>query len=263
MSETNGERVRRPIPEGAYINPNGGWILPVRKGDPPHPGSLARRGGTISQWTRRDVRRMLVQEVAASMDSLREWISGRAKVLVGFKNYEELAERFHEVYERRCDPDADRVAPWAELSQARRDLLIECMREITGGKLTLRMIALNIGFAGQQQALELAMRYGLGTQLAPVDDEGNTLPGVVMLPKEDIYDAVAVQARQLKAIAAGEQRAAEAEDAEYEFVVEEVSTLDHKPGEDEPPPEMRLDERVNPAMVQLVKQRYQPENGEE
>jgi hypothetical protein len=202
---------------------------------------------------------MLVAEVADSMEQLREWINGRAKVLIGFKNYEELAEKFHEVYERHLDPEADRVPTWADLPKERQELLISCMKEITGGKLSLRQLAISIGVNGQQQAMEMAMRYGLGMQQANVDDEGNTLPGVVLMPPIEIHRQVEEQKARLKA--AGDF-SGQIVDAEFEFVEEDLTAIEQGYTEknDDPGPVV---ETVHPAIVELVKRRRkQQSNGD-
>lgn len=237
----------QPYDGGLIPQPHGGALRPpIRPGEVLNPEG--KNGTNFSIWTRKAVRRMLVNEVAESIEQLREWINGRAKILIGFKNYEELAERFHEIYERKLDPEADRVPAWETLPQERRDLLIECMREITGGKLTMRQIAINIGVQGQQFAMELAMRYGLGTQMSNVDEEGNVLPGVVYLPPPEIHRRFSAQ--QERQLEAGNVVV----DAEFEYVEEDLTAVErgHQEDRDDPGP---VEETVHPAVVELVKRR--------
>lgn len=223
------------------------------------PGEVRNPRGAIRQFTRKDVRKMLVAEVVDAIPQLREWIRGRARILVGFKNYEELAERFHEIYERNLDPSADRVPPWETLPQERKDLLIDTFRTITGGKLTLRQIAINVGAQQQSIALELAMKYGLGSQQSLVDDEGNTVPGVVYLPPPDIQRSIEEHnARQARALVAGPEAA---EDVEYEIVVEDVMTEQARAAKGEEQKIEPVEERVNPALVELVRHKFKPTNG--
>ncbi len=226
-------------------------LQPIRPGEVRNP--TGKGGGSMAQWTRKAVRRMLVAEVGDAMPQLREWMQGRAKILIGFHNHAELAETFHEIYERRLDPDASRIPPWSELPQERKDLLINCMRELTGDGLSLREIAVKVGVRAQQAAWEMAAQYGLGSQQANVDDEGHTLPGVVTLPAPEVHRRFTEQ--QQKQLAAGEVIV----DAEYEFVEEDLTAIErgHTEKNDDPGPVV---ETVHPAIVELVKRRRQLNN---
>ncbi len=211
-------------------------------------------GAPLNQFNRRDVRRLLVQEVGEAIPKLRGWIEGRAKVLIGFSDAAELAERWHESYERHLNPDADRVMPWAELPEERRSAMIDAFSDVTGGGLGIKQVMAQVSVSNQQAALDLAMRYGLGTQLAPVDDEGNTLPGVIYLPPPEIHATVEAQVRaQQKALASGDEIG-----VEYEFIVEDISDVDRMVGEQQPPP---IEERINPALVEYILHKHKPKNG--
>ncbi len=248
---------KKPMPPNAVPQPHGGWLTPRQKGDPPL--SDHQRRLVHPTWTRKAVRKRLTEMVGEEgLPQLKEWINGRAKVLVGFRNHSELAERFHELYERAMDKDADMVTAWIDVPDERKSMLIDIFRELTGGQVSMRTIAMNVGVVGQQAAVQMALQFGLGQQTGLVDDEGNTMPGVVVMPELEMHQMT--QAHRAKLLVAGEDEPAE--DAEFEYVIEEVNaTVDARPGEAEAPPP--VEERVNPAVVEIIKmRRNRREDGE-
>jgi len=216
----------------------------------PHGGAL-NTGGTPGnrggRWMRRGVREILVQRFHEAIPKLVEMASGRVKVLLGFRDVEELARTFFEYEQREMYPEVLRVQTWEEAPQVRKDMLIEIFHRITGGKMTRAELAVAVGVADMRAAIDVMGKYGLGTQTVVTDEEGHALPGVVVLPPLEMERVQASQRRKM--LSSGEEIIVE---DGLTYVEEDVHVAEQAQEDKAPGPVV---ETVSPAVVEVIKAR--------
>ena len=215
-------------------------------------GTPGNRGG---KWMRRDVRHTLVDEFKNAIPKLVEMASGRVKVLLGFRDAEELARTFFEYEQREMYPEALKVQTWEECPEARRKLLIEVFTHLTGGSMTQKTLAVAIGVGDMIRAIDTMGKYGLGTQTVVTDEEGHALPGIVVLPELDMQRVQATQ--RAKRLSSGEEIVVE--DGGLIYVEEDLTVTEEKGvGDQAPGPVV---ETVDPKVVEVIRKRRERLNG--
>ncbi len=215
---------------------------------------------SLARWTRKEVREALVNRVGDGLPKLADWIDGRTRVLVGFGSAAELAARFHELRQRRrlvVAEGIEEAVRWEDVDEHERAELIDTFSELTGGGLSVREIALQVSAAQQLQAYEIAAKYGLGTQVGAVDEEGNSvMPGMVVMPPLEIEGVRHRQA--MRVLASGRVEVPVSEDVQemegFSYVIEDIETTAGMPEADYIPPPP-VEETVNPAVVEIIKRR--------
>lgn len=223
--------------------------VPMR--DAPSGGKLqsGNPGGRGGRWMRRDVREVLVQNFKDAIPKLAEMASGRVKVLLGFRDVPELARTFFEYEQRELYPDSIRVMTWEECPEDRKKMLIEVFTRLTGGKMTRATLAVEVGVSDIAKAIDIMGKYGLGTQNVMTDEEGNALPGVVVLPPLEMERVQASQ--RARRLSSGEEIIVE--DGGLTYVEEDVTVGEEAAiGDKAPGPVV---ETVNPAVVEVIKAR--------
>jgi hypothetical protein len=225
--------------------PHGGWL--TLDGAPGH-----RATGMI-KLRRKFVRDLMVQDFLDLRPRLVDMAKGTVKIVLGISEPEEAAERFYDHFVRFLTPDADRVTAWPDLDTPTRNAFIDAMKKLTGGVLTKKEIAVSVGVADQRYAMELLLRYGLGTQTQLTDEEGNSmLPGVLALPELDIVNLQRVQREQMeRANARAEAGETVIEEDELEYITEDITTTTE--GEDTDQPPIVTFDTVDPALVAMIK----------
>lgn len=214
----------------------------------PHGGALRAGGSTAprrGKYLRRETREAATLEFSKRIPKLAQIADGQVKILLGFRDPMEAAERFFELRERMANPDADRVAAWMDAPIAERRLLTEVFAVMIAEGRSHKELALEVGVKEQLAAIDTLGKYGPGTHAALVDDENEEQRGVIALPEMDMVQVQRAQARARAAMS-------DEEEAEYE-IVEEEATDSLRRSEDVAPPPM--EERVNPELVEIIKRR--------
>lgn len=207
-----------------------------------------RRG----KYLRRETREACVLEFSQRIPKLAAMADGRVRVMLGYTEPWQAAEQFFELRERMANPDADRVRVWGDAPIEERKLLTEVFHIMLGNGKTKMELALDVGVATQLQAADLLARYGLGTQIQAVDDEGETLRGVIVLPELSMH-MVQTQQAAMRARMKGDTI-----DADFEIVEEEAEAGYRRDDDEAPPP---IEERINPELVEVMRRRRQHSNG--